>query len=173
LIAAARIVAALRERGRSATLDIVGRRGWGEDWLALKAMPGVTLHDYLPDAGARKMLDGADALICTSHEEGLGLPLLEAQYAGLPVIAPEQPVFREVLGRSGLFIDPQNPASAAALIERHTATDNWRSISINLAKDNLKRWNDAAKSDRDRVVDLIGRLSHSDEGTTPRSGTVH
>src|SRR6185437_7722052 len=85
LIAAARIVAALRERGRSATLDIVGRRGWGEDWLALKAMPGVTLHDYLPDAGARKMLDGADALICTSHEEGLGLPLLEAQYAGLPV----------------------------------------------------------------------------------------
>jgi len=174
LTAAARIVAALRERGHlNATLDIVGRRGWGDDWLALKAMPGVTLHDYLPASGVRKILDGADALICTSHEEGLGLPLLEAQYGGLPVIAPDQSVFREVLGHSGLFIDPRNPAAAAAVIERHTATDNWRSISINLAKENLKRWNEAAKSDHDRVVDLVGRLSHSNESATSRLGVAH
>ncbi len=47
LLAAARIVAALRERAfPGVTLEIVGRRGWGDDWGRLSVMPGVTLRGY-------------------------------------------------------------------------------------------------------------------------------
>jgi hypothetical protein len=38
------------------------------------------------------------------------LPLLEAQYAGLPIIAPDAAIFREVLGESGIHIDTADPA---------------------------------------------------------------
>ena len=174
LLAAARIVEALRARGyASATLDVIGRRGWGDDWPLMSVMPGVTLHGYQPAARVSEILDGADALICTSHEEGLGLPLLEAQFAGLPVIAPDQPVFREVLGVSGILIDPAKPGAAAAAIELHFAPPEWRRIHAQLAAENLRRWNRAATADRDRVVEWLGRLLSERAGIRRQFGVAH
>ena len=72
----------------------------------LQNTPGVTLYGYLPIEKTRELMARADLFINTSHDEGLGLPLLEAQYGGLPVIAPNQKVFQEVLGESGLLVDP-------------------------------------------------------------------
>ena len=95
----------LRSNGfAEATLEIVGRDGWGDDRCQLEGEPGVILTGYLSSEEVRHSLQQADALLCTSHEEGLGLPLLEAQYAGLPIIAPDDAVFREVLA---------NPASSS------------------------------------------------------------
>ena len=75
---------------------------------------------------ARELLNSADALISTSHDEGLGLPLLEAQYGGLAVIAPEKPVFREVLGSSGSFVDADDAPAAAKKIVAMTEAPDWR-----------------------------------------------
>ena len=89
LPAAAAILATLRRTTHPhVTLDIVGRPGWGVDTATLAAQPGVTLHGYQPSETVRRLIEAADALLSTAHDEGLGLPLLEAQYAGLPVIAP-------------------------------------------------------------------------------------
>jgi len=160
LMAAGRILSALRARGfTEATLDIVGRRGWGTDWDQLAQMPGVTLHGYQTALRAADLLDKADVFICTSHDEGLGLPLLEAQYSGLPVVAPDAEVFREVLGPSGLLIDPADPAAAAATIARLMTMDSWRQLHVQQARDNLARWNGLAASDRDAVLDLIARMA--------------
>ncbi|HEY1473060.1 MAG TPA: glycosyltransferase [Pseudolabrys sp.] len=173
LLAAARIVAFLRQQGYPrATLEIIGRRGWGDDWAALSTIRGVTLHGFQTDACVGQILDGADALICTSHEEGLGLPLLEAQFAGLPVVAPDQPVFREVLGASGLFIDPSNPGAPAALIVRHLTAHGWRRRFVQLAAANLRRWNATATADRDRVVELLGRLVREGENARRQFGVA-
>jgi glycosyltransferase involved in cell wall biosynthesis len=161
-VAAADIVAALGRHGLDqVTLEIVGRRGWGHDWAQLEERPGVTLHGYQPPELAAAIIDAADAFICTSHEEGLGLPLLEAQYAGLPVIAPDQPVFREVLGDSGIFIDPSDPRSAADAIADSLRRESWRHDYAALGAKNLSRWNTLAAADRDAVVDAIGRLARS------------
>jgi glycosyltransferase involved in cell wall biosynthesis len=160
LVASGRILTSLRTHGfADATLDIVGRRGWGPDWDQLERMPGVTMHGYQSVAGAADLLDQADVFICTSHDEGLGLPLLEAQYSGLPVVAPDADVFREVLGKSGIFIDPADPIAAATRIARLVATDDWRRLHVELARDNLARWNGLAASDRDIVLDLIARMA--------------
>lgn len=160
--AAAKILSALREQGfPDATLEIVGRRGWGNDWEALEGHPGVILHGYQTTERVNQILREADAFICSSHDEGLGLPLLESQYAGLPIIAPDAPVFREVLGESGIFIDPNNTAQAAALIARGLGERDWRASYIARGAQNLARWNSLAASDRRGVIELIGRLSQS------------
>jgi len=160
LIAAAKIVSALRMQGFSgATLDIVGRPGWGDDWQALEKHPGVTLHGYQPADRVNHLLDAADLLICSSHDEGLGLPLLEAQYGGLPIIAPDAAVFREVLGESGIYIDPADPASAAVRIAAVLSNADWRARYVALAARNLARWNALARGDREAVIGLISRLA--------------
>lgn len=159
-VAAARITGALRERGfQGATLDIVGRPGWGDDWRMLETFPGVTLHGYQPSGRVQQLLAEADIFICTSHDEGLGLPLLEAQYGGLPIVAPDASIFHEVLGGSGIFIDPADPIAAAVKIEAVLWQRHWRSHYVALAEQNLKRWNVLATADRDAVISLIDRLA--------------
>lgn len=153
LEAAVAILSKLRRTTHpAASLDIVGRPGWGVDIPALASAPGVTVHGYQSTERVRELLDGADALISTSHDEGLGLPLLEAQYAGLPVIAPDRPVFREVLGESGLVLDISDVAGAAARIGTVLSQSGWRDAHAMAASANLDRWNGAADRDRAQVV---------------------
>jgi glycosyltransferase involved in cell wall biosynthesis len=82
-------------------LVIVGRRGWqADDVLRL-----LDHHDFnghvtevgpLPDAQMARLLMDARALLFPSWAEGFGMPLVEALAAGVPVIASDLPVFREV-----------------------------------------------------------------------------
>lgn len=131
----------------NAELHIIGRAGWGNDADLISMHDGVTVHGYLPAGGVRKVLEDADIYLCTSHDEGLGLPLLEAQFAGLPVVAPDQAVFREVLGSSGTFIDPSQPAAAAATIQNLVSSPGWRKTELAAAVANVQRWQQLAAAD--------------------------
>jgi glycosyltransferase involved in cell wall biosynthesis len=167
-LAAAEIAAALAGHGFGrVTLDIVGRKGWGDDWDRLSTISGVTLHGYQTTENAAAVIDSADAFICTSHEEGLGLPLLEAQYAGLPVIAPDQPIFHEVLGDTGLYVDTRDPGAAAQAIASSLYQAGWRQTHATSAAENLRRWNAIARADHDAVVDAIARLARALMAGTP------
>jgi glycosyltransferase involved in cell wall biosynthesis len=168
LVAAARITSALRANGfPEATLDIVGRQGWGDDWRELKNSPGVMLHGYQPGERVKQLLRDADLFICTSHDEGLGLPLLEAQYGGLPIIAPDAAIFHEVLGGSGIFVDPDDPAAAATKIAATLSDRQWRRRYVALAAQNLERWNALASADRDAVISLIAGLAGRQASAKP------
>ena len=151
-IAAADICASLAHQRQSPVeLHIIGRAGWGDDWSRLAQRSGVVLHGALSDKQAGKVIAEADILICSSHDEGLGLPLLEVQHGGLPVIAPDKPVFREVLGTSGLYVDPDDTDQAARIIIESCAAVGWRRRSVAAAISNLQRWNRLANSDRHNV----------------------
>jgi glycosyltransferase involved in cell wall biosynthesis len=170
-VAAANLIHALRALGfPEARLDIVGRRGWGNDWQSLGTISGVTLHGYQPEERVRELLSAADLFVCTSHEEGLGLPLLEAQYAGLPIVAPDAAIFREVLDSSGVFIDPADPASAAGRIASLLGERGWRSRYATLDINNIERWNALAKADRDAVITLIAKLATHRTPAASRQG---
>lgn len=165
---AARILRELRNGGfADATLEIVGRNGWGDDWRLLEREPGVILAGYRSTGEVRRRLQEADALLCTSHEEGLGLPLLEAQYAGLPVIAPDAAVFREVLGDSGIFIDRTDETAAAKTIVSMIRQDGRAARFRALNADNLARWNALAEDDRLRVSQMIASLARPGARPSP------
>ena len=160
LAAAAAILTALRGSGLpEARLHVIGRAGWGPDAERLRATPGVVLHGYQEREQVRALLAQADALISTSHDEGLGLPLLEAQFAGLTVIAPDARVFREVLGASGLLIDTSDAAASARRIRAWAEDRAARAEQVGLAAENLARWDRLAESDRGHVIALVADLA--------------
>ena len=53
-----------------------------------------------------------------SKLEGFGLPLIEAQQAGVPFGAADTAIFREVGGDSVLFFDPDSPEQAADIMRK-------------------------------------------------------
>ncbi|MBV9594781.1 MAG: glycosyltransferase family 4 protein [Actinobacteria bacterium] len=103
-------------------LVIVGPPGWGPA-LGLTDLPtgAVILTGYLDDAALRGVVAGATALAFPSRYEGFGLPPLEALAAGVPVIASDLPVTREVLGDTAELVRDQQEL-AAALVSVSTGT---------------------------------------------------
>ena len=101
----------LWSEGVDADLVIVGRHGWMSDSLAarLKTHPqaGKRLSwlEQASDEYLEKIYDVSVALIAASAAEGFGLPLVEASQRGLPVIARDIPVFREVSGDYPTYFD--------------------------------------------------------------------
>ena len=95
--------------GSGPDLHIIGRRGWMIDEFARRMAsppPGVFEFNALDDDSVAAHLRGAAALLFPSHAEGFGLPLLEALNCGIPVIASDIPVFRELAGDHALYLDP-------------------------------------------------------------------
>lgn len=90
--------------GVDSRLVIFGRHGWRSEELVQRIRRHREFGRRLIwfDAGSDAELDfayrRASALIFASRCEGFGLPLAEAMQYGLPVIASDIPVFREIGG---------------------------------------------------------------------------
>jgi glycosyltransferase involved in cell wall biosynthesis len=95
-------------------LVVVGSRGWGEALQLDRLPPGsVVLTGFLEDAELRGVVAGARALIFPSLYEGFGLPPLEALACGVPVVATDLPVTREVLRGQARFVGPADDLTQA------------------------------------------------------------
>lgn len=65
---------------------------------ALAPTASVVFHDGVSDEEYAELLRSATALVHASHDEGFGIPLLEAMSLGVPVVVADTPIFREVGG---------------------------------------------------------------------------
>lgn len=59
----------------------------------------------IPNVELNKLYNGAYALLYLSSYEGFGIPILEAQKAGCPVIAYNKSSIKEVIGDTMLLLD--------------------------------------------------------------------
>jgi glycosyltransferase involved in cell wall biosynthesis len=117
----------LWDAGHDVKLVIAGKQGWMVEALAdrLRRHPqlGKRLF-WAHDASDELLLEcygGAAALLAASEGEGFGLPLIEAAKHGLPVIARELPVFREVAGEHAYYFQGLTPRDLAASLEHWLA----------------------------------------------------
>ncbi|WP_457104800.1 glycosyltransferase [Methylobacterium sp. P5_C11] len=144
--AALALTAALIRSGIRAELHLVGRVGWGHHAFLAAPPPFLHRHGYRTDAELRTLAGSCHLMVSTSKAEGLGLPLLEVQHGGLPVVAPDDPVFREVLGTSGLLIRPEDPEVAARTVATWVG-DGGLTRAAAVSRANVATWNGAAAAD--------------------------
>jgi hypothetical protein len=96
-------------------LLIVGgerRSGAGEIFRTYKKLSLGESVCFLGHADTNDLVhlyNAAEALIFPSFYEGFGLPPLEAMACGIPVVASDIPVFREVLQDAAMLVDANNP----------------------------------------------------------------
>jgi len=125
--------------------------GKGEDPLASVVRETgleewVELRGWVDDAELSDLRGRARALAYPTMAEGFGLPVLEAMATGLPVIASDLPVLREVGGDAALWFDPHDLGSIADAI-RTVATQPV--VAERLSADGLVQ---AAKFSWERVA---------------------
>ena len=73
----------------------------------------------IDDGYMEKIYAGCACLVAASEGEGFGLPLIEAARHGLPLIARDIPVFREVAGTfAHFFADDKAPEALAGEVRR-------------------------------------------------------
>ncbi len=103
-----------KEMAGAADLHIVGRRGWQNSAVfdRLDAGPeGVFEWGNLSDAEVGALIKGAAGFLFPSFVEGYGLPPAEAILLQTPVICTKLDVYREFLGNSPVYLDPNDSYS--------------------------------------------------------------
>ena len=118
----------------------------------------VAFHDGVSDAKYLELLSNARCLVTASRLEGFGLPLLEGQRAGVPVVCSDTPIFREVGQESVLYFDPDNPSEAAAQIAKLTDQKTSEKL-IKLGHENVARysWSASAKKAIEIIYKVLSR----------------
>lgn len=86
---------------------------------------------------------GADLVSFASTYEGFGLPIIEAQAIGRPVVTSRIPPMTEVAGDGAAFVDPLDPRSIRAAIERILHDPEHRKELIAAGYENVKRFRPA------------------------------
>ncbi len=122
--------------GANAKLIIVGRMGRVDDdfraFLEHGEHENIIYKGFCSDDELIELYATSHALIAASYDEGFGLPLIES---GLPVIARDIEVFREVLGDNALYFKDN--------LELMNILINYKNISL-LPPKNTRTWGDVA-----------------------------
>jgi glycosyltransferase involved in cell wall biosynthesis len=86
----------------------------------------------------------AALLLFPSTKEGFGLPVLEAQAVGCPVVTSDRLPLSEVAGGGACLVDPQDVASIRAGVQRVLADRDYRDRLVEVGRRNVERYRPAA-----------------------------
>lgn len=117
----------LWEEGCTANLVMIGKIGWEVEAFIDQARRhpryghSLFLCHQVSDGELRAAMGRADAMIMASKAEGFGLPIVEALACGVPVLATDIPIFREIAGDAGCYFPVDDPAEFAEVVKRFIA----------------------------------------------------
>jgi glycosyltransferase involved in cell wall biosynthesis len=91
-------------------LVVVGADGWGNQaelfaTMSADARSRTIVAGYLPDSALQSVIQHAVCLMHPALYEGFGLPVLEAQHLGTPVITSNRGALQEIAGAAGIILD--------------------------------------------------------------------
>ncbi len=102
-------------------------------------IPNVHFLGFISDGQKRWMLENARAYVTASLSEGFCIPVLEAMYAGCPVISSNASCLPETGGDAALYFDPH---STEELTERINTLLNNEPLRQSYIQKGLQRVND-------------------------------
>lgn len=125
-------------------LLIVGQKGWLSDEIyklpkKLGIEDRVKFLGYVAEKDLPALYSGAIALVFPSLYEGFGLPILEAQACGCPVITSNVSSMPEVAGKRAILVDPYDVDNIIEGMER-VKRKGEREKLIKLGYENVKRF---------------------------------
>lgn len=131
-------------------LVLVGARGWLSseiEALAERLAGAVHMLGYVDDALLPALISGASFFCFPSLFEGFGLPILEAQHYGVPVMTSNNSSLPEVAGEAAILVDPLDVEAIADAMLRLSQDEELRQSLIAAGYENVKRfsWQKAAQ----------------------------
>ncbi len=117
----------------------------------LESRPGlqakVKFLNYIPEADKAALYAGAALFLFPTLYEGFGLPILEAQASGTPVITSNTASNPEVAGEGAVIVDPESPYEIAKAIRELLTNKPLRDEKVRKGFENVKQfsWEETAK----------------------------
>lgn len=104
-------------------LVMTGGKGWlyGDIFKRIQELglqDQIVFTGYVPEEDLPRIYNLAQALVYPSLYEGFGLPPLEAMACGTPVISSNCSSIPEVVGESGLLVDPLSVEELSAALQQ-------------------------------------------------------
>lgn len=137
-------------------LVLIGMKGWNTSALEIQIAPLVRSGEvrqlgYLPRDELAIIMAGALTLIYPSIYEGFGLPPLEAMASGVPVIACNMSCIPEVVGDTGILVDPQDVDAASQAVQLIISDSDMRTklSSLALSRSRKFTWNQCVSKTAD------------------------
>ncbi|CAN5292992.1 N/A [soil metagenome] len=110
---------------------------------------GVTDDQYA------EALTAATAMVTACYDEGFGIPLIEAEVAGVPLILSDIPLYHEVGGEAAVYFDHRKPEEFAAAVLAIDTPEEWRRLSdLSLEKSRGFSWAESARRLHELVLSL-------------------
>ncbi len=140
-------------------LVITGGCGWKNkrELEILESNRRLKRIGFVPEDEMPYLYNLADIFIYPSLYEGFGLPVLEAQACGVPVIASNVSSIPEVGGNSVCYVNPNSTESIADAILKVSLDKKYKKSLVKRGFRNIKRfsWKKAAK----KTLDLFEKMT--------------
>ncbi len=131
-----RALAIARQSRQDLRLVCTGARGRHDEEIrrSAAAVEGVDMLGLVAPSRYDELLSGAEQVLFPSRYEGFGLPILEAQMAGVPVVVSSSTALPEVAGPRTRILDPGNVHGwAKAMIDVPKGEERRRLIEAGFA----------------------------------------
>ena len=137
-----RIIEALS--GLPCRLVVVGELTESHRKLLVHHGVEVENHVGLDDAAMALQYRAADAVVFVSTYEGFGLPILEAQAAGRPLITSRRSPMQEVAGAGSCLVDPEVVGEIRAAVQRIIQDPEYRAALVQAGFENVRAYSPEA-----------------------------
>jgi glycosyltransferase involved in cell wall biosynthesis len=129
----------------SVQLVLAGKRGWLYGTLfsqvARRGLEGrVLFPGYVDETDLAALYSGALGYVYPSLYEGFGIPVLEAQACGVPVMTSNNSSLPEVAGDAALLVDPTDVDAISEAMLQLATDDALRATLIERGFANVKRF---------------------------------
>lgn len=117
----------------------------------------VIFMGYVNEDKKGELLKNAEVFVFPSFYEGFGIPVLEAQAVGVPVVASNISSLPEILRDSALLVNPYKPKEIAEAIYKIISNPELKESLIKKGYENVKRfsWEKCARETFEIITKLV------------------